>query len=121
MGFTLVADSDGTGVGFLVKIEGCANGGCETNSSALFKIQDDTQNSKHDGNCGQFDAFRDNSEDGDDNEDFFFIAFPMTAGNRGQSRQGQISLEQDADGWHLRLQFKFDFAGAGTPTRPPSE
>jgi len=81
---TVVADSDGTGVGFLVKITGCADGGCETNSSALFKIQDDAQSSKHDGNCGQFDAFRDNSEDTDDNEDFFFIAFPMTAGNRGQ-------------------------------------
>ena len=81
---TVVADSDGTGVGFLVKITGCADGGCETNSSALFKIQDDAQSSKHDGNCGQFDAFRDNSEDADSNEDFFFIAFPMTAGNRGQ-------------------------------------
>jgi hypothetical protein len=87
---TVVADSDGTGVGFLVKITGCADGGCETNSSALFKIQDDAQSSKHDGNCGQFDAFRDNSEDTDDNEDFFFIAFPMTAGNRGQSHQGRI-------------------------------
>jgi hypothetical protein len=87
---TVVADSDGTGVGFLVKITGCADGGCETNSSALFKIQDDAQSSQHDGNCGQFDAFRDNSEDTDDNEDFFFIAFPMTDGNRGQSHQGRI-------------------------------
>lgn len=86
--FTVVADSDGDGVGFLVKVNGCANGGCTTNSTALFKIQDDDQASMHDGNCGQFDAFRDNSEDRNDNEDFFFIGFQMTDGHRGQSLQG---------------------------------
>ncbi len=89
MTLTVVADSDGDGVGFLVKLGGCANGGCTTNSTALFKIQDDDQTSKHDGNCGQFDAFRDNSEDGNSNEDFFFIGFPMSDGHRGQSLQGQ--------------------------------
>ena len=83
---TLVTDSPKYGIGFLVKLKGCANGGCTANSTAFFKIQDDAGTEVLNEKCSKFDSFRDNSDDGSNNEDFFFIGFQMDAGNRGQSR-----------------------------------
>jgi len=79
--------SPASGVGFRVEVTGCdaTVGGCKANSTAIFKVNDDSGNEVVSTFCTAFDSFNEEkvSSTAQEQKATFFYAFTMPAGNKG--------------------------------------